>query len=123
MALIGCGDTHPCSAIPNATYRETCIEKTGNCGSLPTILIETQIDGGLFFPFNMTCASIEQDGCDVKGKGCQAVNGNQIACVQNFDAVFQNEGNQAQVSLEMACYNAPLNASCLSTYDCVMEKE
>src|SRR5271157_872915 len=85
----------PWTPTPNSTYDTSYTEQTGNCGSLPDILIDTDLTGELYFPSSIVC-QIDQSGRYVSGQKCQTSNPSTgFTCGFDFDMLFTGDASSA----------------------------
>jgi len=123
LFLLACSSNveqaNPC-ATPGATYYQHSTELSGNCGSMPDVIVNINQDGTITFPSNISCATQEQNGCTAHDTDCSFGNGD-VSCQESFDTTFADDGSSANGLLTLSCDNG--SQSCISTYSISMTRE
>jgi len=104
---------NPC-ATRNSTYLETLTEVSGNCGSIPSAIVNVNADGTLTESTTITCASTSQTGCTARNSDCKwSANG--IDFTETFETTFEQDGTSATGLLTLSGNGN--GQSCTETYN------
>jgi hypothetical protein len=74
LTLFACGGSsndqaNPC-ATKGATYLVSYTELSGNCGPIPSSVVNVNPDGTITDPNHITCASSSVQGCTTQNNSC-----------------------------------------------------
>ena len=75
---------NPC-ATRGATYLFHCKTISGNCGTIPDSIVNTNSDGSTT---PLVCDHSEQDGCTARNTNCKIPESNGCGGTETFEATF-----------------------------------
>lgn len=112
----GCGappeTTNPC-ATRGASYLESFAEQSGNCGPLPSQVVNIAPDGSVpTGGTNITCESTNQSGCTTQRSNC-AWTGSGNSYNATSTLTFTQDGSKASGLFTVSVSG---NSSCMETY-------
>src|SRR4051812_39275044 len=101
--LAACGDdggskavdyaANPC-ATRNATYVQAFFEQSGNCGPLPSQIVNINPDGTITSNTQISCAKVTQTGCTARNTGCKW-SSDGFVFTMTFATTFEDDGSSA----------------------------
>lgn len=115
-------------ATRNATYIQTCVEASGNCGPMPDQVVNTDAAGAAAIE-SARCESVAQDGCTARATGCayestapaaKQMGGCTIA--ETYSTTFAQDGSSAS-SVATVRIDCGDGSWCQSTYKCSIVRQ
>jgi hypothetical protein len=129
-ALIACGGSdgaagptnapaNPC-ATPNSTYLQTFVTGSGNCGDIPSVIVNINADRTITQTTPVTCANVTQTGCTARDTGC-TFSSDGFAFTETFETTFANDGSSATGLITIT--GTGNGQSCAGTYRVTMVRQ
>jgi hypothetical protein len=103
---------NPC-ATKGATYLETATEQSGNCGQIPSQVININPDGTLTTSVAISCAMQTQTGCKAQITDCTWT-ANGYSYSETGETTFASDGSSATGLVTITAMGN--GQSCSSTY-------
>jgi hypothetical protein len=103
-------------ATSGASYTETFEETSGDCGVIPSTVVNISSNGTISLPTGdtETCQSSSSDGCTVKGTDCVITTSTGYTLTETYSTTFAANGKSGQGVVAMSIDGNGM--SCASSY-------
>jgi hypothetical protein len=110
---------NPC-ATRGASYLEAFTEESGNCGTIPSELVNVGSDGTLTESTPITCATVSQTGCTARDSDC-TFSSMGYNFTETSDVTFTADGSSASGVVTLS--GSGNGQVCTSTYDITFTRQ
>jgi hypothetical protein len=112
---------NPC-ATRGATYYQAAQEISGNCGPIPSQIVNVNPDGTITSDTKVTCAKVTQSGCTARDTDCKWASQG-VDFTMTFSTTFADDGSSAMGLMTVSGNGNGNGQSCTSTYSVTMTRQ